>query len=84
MVSRMGWIAIVCGAVAGALVVRELLQADPPDDDPVDVWSFRATERLKVHEARTQSDLESSGRSPLHLPNQAWWAWWAKQRMTRW
>ena len=37
-------------------------------DDVVDVWSFRAAERLKVHEARTEADRVSSGRPPLKLP----------------
>lgn len=26
---------------------------------PLDVWSFRAAERLKVHEARTEADTMS-------------------------
>ena len=28
-------------------------------EQPLDVWTFRATERLKVHEARTLADNES-------------------------
>jgi hypothetical protein len=28
-------------------------------DAPLDVWSFKALERLQVHEARTQADLGS-------------------------
>lgn len=36
------------------------LDEAPDDDEPLDVWSFRALERLKVHEARTEADLWSA------------------------
>ena len=32
---------------------------EPDDDAPLDVYSFRALERLAVHEARTEADTWS-------------------------
>ena len=76
-----GWMAMGLAAVGVALLVREMYyHEDPQEEHIVDVWSFRAKERLKVHEARTAADLKSSGRQPLHLPNCEWWARWAEQR----
>ena len=77
-----GWVAIGLAGIGVAILVREVSRLELDDEDRVDVWSFRAKERLKVHEARTAADLKSSGRQPLHLPNCEWWARWAKQRRT--
>ena len=75
-----GWVAIGLAGIGVAILVREVSRLELDDEDRVDVWSFRAKERLKVHEARTAADLKSSGRQPLHLPNCEWWARWAEQR----
>lgn len=59
-----------------ALLLR--LFAAPPvscDDfeQPVDVWSFRARERLAVHEARTAAELGSRVVRSARVVGVRWW-----------
>ena len=47
---------------------QPILMRDLDLDGPVDVWSFRARERLQVHIDRTEADCGSSARAGVQLP----------------
>ena len=54
---------------AGWLFRRPINALAEIQAEPLDVWSFRATERLKVHEARTEADCSSA---VVHGSVQTW------------